>query len=390
MKKAFTLVEMLIVVVIIVTLMAIVYRLSSVASDSDKKSKTIVRIQRLENCLSGYYAAFGSYPPVSLHGTRDFTLQVDEHGIQEDGQGLDVYTAEENRAWRQVRAACLAQPVACNFPFPKGYREVIRELSDEMAQLASEEADGYEGLWSDGRGGSDSDKKSKFGAGFDDGNTGNGTGRFSGNADKADWRNIQLFRFGLMSYLLPRYLVMMTGSDAFYSGDFAQWSQNNVLPCDPFTGETFNGWDEMKEYGEHTDVKKDIARLANIPSQAVCARWMPNLAGTCQCNRGFTLFGVDIRGEGDTILRANNGNLEIYSPGKGYSDQYVLDGITVQDGWWNELYYYSPAPYQRYTLWSGGANGKTFPPWVSRAKLNGTQNKRVAEWTHDDIVHMSN
>ena len=29
---------------------------------------------------------------------------------------------------------------------------------------------------------------------------------------------------------------------------------------------------------------------------------MPNLACTCQANRGYTLFGIQIRGEGDTIL----------------------------------------------------------------------------------------
>ena len=76
MKRGFTLIEMLIVVVIPATLMGMVFRLSSIGSDSDRRTKTIVRIQRLENCLSGYYAAFGSYPPVKRHGSPDPYLSV--------------------------------------------------------------------------------------------------------------------------------------------------------------------------------------------------------------------------------------------------------------------------------------------------------------------------
>ena len=60
MKKGFTLVEMLIVVVVLVTLMTITFRLTSLGRDQTDRNKTIARLQRLENALSGYYAAFGS------------------------------------------------------------------------------------------------------------------------------------------------------------------------------------------------------------------------------------------------------------------------------------------------------------------------------------------
>ena len=43
----------------IVTLMAITFRLGNVGSASTYKSRTVNRMQRLENCLSGYYAAYG-------------------------------------------------------------------------------------------------------------------------------------------------------------------------------------------------------------------------------------------------------------------------------------------------------------------------------------------
>ena len=71
MRRAFTLIELLVVVVVIVTRMAITFRLGSIGSESTSRARTVNRMQRLENCLSGYYAAYGSYPPVALHGSRD-------------------------------------------------------------------------------------------------------------------------------------------------------------------------------------------------------------------------------------------------------------------------------------------------------------------------------
>ena len=81
MKKAFTLVEMLVVVVVIVTLMTMTFRLSSIGDDSRRRNETLSRMNRIENCLSGYYAAFGGYPPVALHGTRNIYAKVSGHGI---------------------------------------------------------------------------------------------------------------------------------------------------------------------------------------------------------------------------------------------------------------------------------------------------------------------
>ena len=59
MKKAFRLVEMLVVVVVLVTLMSIVFKLGNVGDSSEKRTTTISRLQKLENCLSGHYAAAG-------------------------------------------------------------------------------------------------------------------------------------------------------------------------------------------------------------------------------------------------------------------------------------------------------------------------------------------
>ncbi len=401
MKRGFTLIELLVVIVVLVTLMSIMFRLTSLGGDADNRNRTIVNMQRLENCLSGYYAAFGSYPPVKLHGSRDIYQKVGGHGIQTGERNESIwgwdpqtfidgkYQQAENSAWQQVKAACLAQPVACQFPFPTGYSDQVKAISDILAEKANSGDDEYKEYWSD------PELKAKLSAGFDDGGAGSGsTGRFSANKDESDWRRIQLFKFGLMSYLLPRYLVMMNGADDFFTGGFAQWDDSNTIPSNPFTGSPYSNWQEIKNKAESTR-QSDLAYVANIPSQAVCARWLPNLEKTCYCNHSFSVFGIDIRrDDGHSAMRSDNADIEIYSPaedsGGSYKDQYILDCVTVQDGWWRELYYYSPEPHQTYILWSAGPNGRTFPAWISRKGLSAKANECVAAWTADDIIHMSN
>ena len=392
MKKGFSLVEMLIVVTVLVTLMGITFRLGSIGGPSSDRNATVARLQRLENCLSGYYAAFGTYPPVKLHGSRNYKLSVSSHGIQNvDGEEEDLKwnwaasrrsgdtsSQGEMDDWAKVEAACKAQPVDCRFPFPQGYGEFVDAISSDF------QANPPEGI--------SEEKKRVFSSGFDDG-VSNNRGRHAANKKEADWREIQLFKFGLMSYLLPRYLVMMNSAEELYE-DYNQWTGNNSLPSDPLTGITYSNWKALRDKS-NSDKGTDLAHVANIPSQAVCARWMPNLSGICKANRNYSLFGVNIRDpEEGSELSVENINIQIFSPHGGNSDstanQYILDGVTIRDGWGSDLYYYSPSPYQRYTLWSAGANGKTFPPWVSRDGLSGKAKECIAKWTHDDIFSLSN
>lgn len=390
MKKAFTLVEMLIVVVVLVTLMTITFRLSSIGSDQSKRNATIARMQRIENCLSGYYAAFGSYPQVRLHGSRNIYAKADGHGIQSDSEEnrsiwgwTSIGEKPELEAWNQVKAACKSQPVDCRYPFPaeSAYNELVKSVSEAIKQKAAN-ADNV----------SDEQKK-VLAAGFDNGVTDN-AGRHNGQADQSDWRQIQLFKFGLMSYLLPRYLVMMNSKEELYrEGNYGQWTGNNRLPVNPLKGQSSKwNWQTIRTYSRSDNPEK-FAEVANIPSQAVTARWMPNLAGIVCCNHDYKLYGIDIRGDsGASDLRADNLDIQVYSPGGNGStgQQYVLDGVTVLDGWWHEFYYYSPAPYQTYTLWSAGPNNRTFPPWISRKALDSKANRCVGLWVEDDIVRMSN
>lgn len=389
MKKGFTLVEMLIVVVVIVTLMTMTFRLSSIGDNSNRRNTTIARMNRIENCLSGYNAAFGSYPPVALHGTRNIYARVSDHGIQsEDQENTSIWgwtrigEEQEREAWEQVKAACKSQPVDCRFPFPSEseYNTLVKSVSDSLQKLANQSGNNLS-----------QSRKTVLSSPFDNGVTDN---RGRHDSDETDWRRSQLFKFGLMSYLLPRYLVMMNSDEDFFRGGYSQWEQSNTMPCDPFTGRKFSGWQSVREYSRRTQ-GSDLARVANIPSQAVTARWMPNLEGIVCCNHDYKLFGISIRGDyGASELRPDNTDIEVYSPGGygagGTANQYVLDSVTVLDGWWHEFYYYSPPPHQTYTLWSGGPNNRTFPPWISRKTLDGAANKCVGLWVEDDIVRMSN
>ena len=402
MKKAFTLVELLIVVVVLVTLMTMTFRLTSIGDDQKRRNMTVDRLQRLENCLSGYFAAFGTYPPVRLHGSRNYKLETNSHGIQNlDGDAQDLKwnwydvsshavssSRDEAEDWLKVKAACKAQPVDCRYPFPtgdgsgNGWNDYVQAVSDELKQ----------GL-GDATGLTDEQKK-VFSAGFDDGVTQN-IGRHGQNRDLSEWRDVQLFKFGLMSFLLPRYLIMMRSDKSLYN-DYEQWIGNNTLPSDPLTGQKYNSWRDLQDKAVSRE-KTDTAHVANIPSQAVTARWMPNLEGICNCNSSVDpLFGIDIN---DNYWEKGihiSYDIEVFSPSSGggggansTSGQYLLDGVTVLDGWGREFYYYCPAPYQNYVLWSAGANGKTFPPWVPRESLDSKAKECVGYWTEDDVVNLS-
>ena len=380
MKRGFTLVEMLIVVVVLVTLMTMTFRLSSLGGDSWRRNQTIARLQRLENCLSGYYAAFGTYPPVKLHGSRNPWVKV-QNGVQgdEDDEDENVFNRSETEAWAQVEAACRAQPVACNFPFPRrDYSEFVKAQCEQLQEWAKENQDALK---------DDPYFKRLIDGGFDDGVSQN-PGRH--DLDKTEWRDVQLFSFGLMSYLLPRYLVMITNdNEPLYKS--AQWRSNNTLPRNALDGKEFNGWDDICDKVNGND-KTELAKVSNIASQAVCARWMANLENSVRTPRGhLSVFGINIKDNSHNAFWPERMRTKIHYP-RGYDgggNPYILDECSVCDGWGNDYFYYSPDPCQSYVLWSSGPNGKTFPPWMDREKLDSTARDIVSRWTKDDIVSMS-
>ena len=415
MKKAFTLVEMMVVVAVIVTLMAIVFRLSGTADNDTQRIETINRLQRVENCLSGYYAAYGIYPPVRLHGSRDIYLAVNRGTQLQRPSGErneDLWNWEnigedaEQAAAAQVMAACKAQPVAAKFPLDdqsggKGGEGEMASLVSRVAQgLAERAASGEEAFrkfWDP------PEVKAKLIAKFDDGQSQN-VGRFEGKFGGIEWGDIQLFQFGLMSYLTPRYVVMIgcRGEDDGSEGELSkydkiglydladQWKVFNRIPANPITGEKYSTWAEFKKNMSPEAAEK-------IPSQSICARWIGNLEGICVGSAEKKVFGVTICTGQYSQLGIDNYGIEVYRP---YGEnntrgQYVLDELTVTDafspdgGRPRDLLYYCPHPYQSYVLWSAGPNGRTFPPWVDRRTLSAQANKCIAKWVEDDIIKMS-
>jgi len=410
-RSGFTLVEMLIVVAILATLMTIVFRLGSVGGEDSRRTTTVVRLQKIENCLSGYYAAFGSYPPVKVMGSRDIYCKVDENGDQDVGGG------SETLDWGQINAACKTQPFGCEYPGDKQDNEVIEAWTGEIAERVGNSQD-YPNY---------APGKYKHAVIFQGGgeisgpNVGEGFNDAFGEDGSSDWKRVKLFKFGVVSFLLPRYLFMMGGDERLFgkqneegksSNVCVQWSDNNDMPCDPFEGKGFdeseNGWATVRNYAQTgnqgTINHNQLARIANIPSQAVCARWMPNLEHTCRTLRTMTFFGVQINHPDHTGLGLD----DEYPPDPGTHDKcggqsvktYKNAFVTILDGWDQEYYYYSPAPYQSYTLWSAGRNRCTFPPWMDRTKFS---NEKVAgaydpddrhimtvsECVEDDIMQMS-
>ena len=218
--------------------------------------------------------------------------------------------------------------------------------------------------------------------------------------EEVDSKRLTLFRYGLMSFLLPRYRFMLDcakGSDsgnteAFNNSidNYRQWTEFNPLPPRMNSGIAHTSWKDFCDtMGGEDDWEIDL-----IPSQAACARWLPNLQGIVS-GRRVKFFGMTF-GHGSGIPDVKNAaSFNLYSAGGSHrsgNSGYPLNKFTVYDGWDREFYYYSPAPYQTYILWSAGKDGLTFPPWVDLEqfrKEHPDQYYTAVKWMADDIKYMS-
>lgn len=366
--------------VVIVTLMGIVFRLAGVGGDSRANAKTVARMQRIENAISGYYAAYGSYPPVPLQGrSRDINVRVDSNGVQgsPSDQNPANLSSPDTETKKQVEAACRAQPLAVLWPMFMYAGESSKKSTAEKQVTAIA-----------------TQLKASFGP----------LRNVGGLAlDKSDWKDVQLFQFGLLSFLLPRYLFMLEGANEMYDNHpRGQWAKNNQRPCTLDQGRPYESWERMqKDVLKQDSVSSGRASIIeNLASQSVCARWMPNFEGIISGGRRF--YGVST-GDGDWPYLS--GELYVGLPERGHrkvlrqfsphgfdssGSLYILNGMTISDGWGNEFYYYSEAPYQDYRLWSAGPNVATFPPWLDVNSFSTKEQKTILEWTKDDVSHLSN
>lgn len=414
-SKGFTLIELLIVVVVIATLMGMIFRLAGVGGDQKARNTTITRLQKLEFALSGYFAAFGSYPPVPLHGTRDIFCAVNEYGIQM----IDGSDQTSKLEWPRVRAACLSQPVACEFPFNSKDSGVKAIQQAQCSQAASS-----------GCLGSGSVDLIENASMFPNRNDLASIDKNHPNVQVTMWQKVQIFKFGVMSFLTPRWTYMVAGPYELYDRETycAPWeSQNDLKTLYRFSDgrRLYSAQDGWKKLQEDTSQRKDsssfngnektdrrFTRILMQPSQAVCARWMEALDGivsggmtffgvnTCVDHRDWHTYEQDISSSEKVsytqqhpyYVASRNG------PQNGMGGMlYKLNGMTVRDGWGEDLFYYSPPPYQSYRLWSAGPNRKTIPPWVELESLrsvggdggSGNGQMTAANWVADDIVGLS-
>lgn len=398
-KSGFTLIELLIVTVVIVTLMAVVFRLSGVAGDANEVRATVERMQKLENCLSGYYAVFGSYPPVPLQGaSRNIYRKVADSNsyIQSsDADDLETELISDN-----VLAACRAQPVAAMYPPPAKFGDLSSE--DKYKQYW-DKVNAYlsAGYW-DG----DEEERVQQNSSKTQIDLATNPGYLNSYQGESDSTKLQLFRYGLMSFLLPRYRMMLQCAQtqgSSYGGNsswanmidnFRQWTEFNQLPAKMDSGISYSSWkDFCNDMGGDDDWEIDL-----IPSQAACARWLPNLVGNIVSGRGGKFFGMDIGDcsvDGGIPSVESAPNFAFYSPGgvsASDSSGYPLMSTTVRDGWGMDFFYYSPPPYQSYVLWSAGPNKKTFPPWVDLDEFrnqNQDHYHSAMTWMADDVKFMS-
>lgn len=327
-RSAFTLIEMMVVVALVGILIGGVFRLLNAAGEGAKRGETIERMQRIENALSGFYAAYGSYPPVEQHGSPDPFVEEAEDGTTSPVSSLEAENA--NRA-----AAC--QPMAFEFP-------PMKALDDYIATRFQSQ-----GILSPNR----------------------NPGIFT---QSEKWPQMKLYRYGVVSFLVPRY-------DAI--GDFTLDPSNQYEPR-PIDTKLAPNEGLYKNHKQWTNYNP--ARKAKAEREA-CARWLPNLRGIVRGGR--KLLGVETGvphcdNESQLSEGGNANRAYEYSGSK-----YFLRKMTIQDAWGNDFYYHSAPPYQSYRLWSAGPDGVTFPADYPLQQLNTSDRKTVSGWIKDDIARPS-
>ncbi len=329
-RAAFTLIELMVVVALIGILIGGVFRLIGTAGEKAKRGRTVDRLQRLENALSGFYAEYGTYPPVRRQDSPDPFTETAEDLKDSDYTKLD---ADGKFAYRGARASH-CQPMAFEFPTPQSMDASIPQL---------------------------------FGSGKEAANV--NPGGFDGSSDS--WEKTKLFRYGALSFLLPRLLVMGIAPDK--DGNIIESSLTPKLSL--FNKAIWNNYNLGKVRNGKLD--KDTFLKQNERESITCGRLLPNLERI--------VYG------GKTLLGVNTAEPEAGYPMFGVHDKIVLGRMTVFDGFGfgkgNEIYYYSAPPYQSYRIWSAGPDGKTFPPWIPLEDIKSVEDrKKVNGWIKDDIA----
>ncbi|MFA7172819.1 MAG: type II secretion system protein [Kiritimatiellia bacterium] len=342
-RRAFTLLELMVVLVIIGILIASVFKLFSAVSENSSKAKTKARMERLQNAISGFYSSYGTYPPVPEHLSPDPMNVTSDRGKKSENKNL-WNSGDKAKA---AELAARSQPVSFEYPTPISYNDAIGKVFGSQQIRSANEV-------------------------FVNPDTESAT----------KWEDVKMFKFGLMSFLLPR--VELVGLPREKTGF------NNDQPRPEFY--------ESKQWKHHnttsrigsSDKGKLLKALRNQRELEMreCAKWIPNLEGIMSGNAP-TIMNTVLAGGGE-MADSVGGSSQFRGVYDKDGQNAILFCTTVVDGWGRDFFYYSAPPYQSYRIWSAGADGKTFPPWIPfeslRSELSPKELKEVSEWIKDDIV----
>jgi len=314
-KNGFTLVELMVVLAVIGILMTSVFKLMSTVSNTRMDAETRAKLERIQNALSGYYAAYGCYPPVPLLGPTDPTGDIEEGGEKVSDESKKAILASR------------AQANSFEYPTPPKMDAYLNERFKDVPALTANQVN---------------------------------------MKDEFEWEETKYFKFGLVSFLLPRVEIIEfneMNQDVFKK----QWGY-------------FNKNSARSGYGNEETINWEGAvQKQRAIENEVCVKFLPNLEKIVNFpNR--TVLGVN-------ISDPRSGESSHYSINKLKDDRtaVVLKKASITDGWGNEFFYYSPPPYQSYRLWSAGPNMKTYPPWIASQDW-GSRRDQISEWISDDIV----
>lgn len=321
--KGFTLIELMIVIAIIGILIGTTFKLMQVAADSKARAVTIARMERLQNALSGYYAAYGMYPAVPFYGNPD--PSASGQLAEADGSAISGNSSAS------AQASARAQPVGFEYPTPTWLDNRIPILfyPDNVISL----------------------------------NT--AIGSLSPTDD--DWRKYKGFKFGLMSFLLPRIQIIGHPNDGDRAPlqdvyQKAQWKNNNL--------------------------NSDLLNLEKqrLLENEACLRWLPCFEGILRSfPEKVTLKDGNGRVTAEVTINGDEGGNRMAPRQMQDGPKVALAFITITDGWGREFFYYSAPPYQSFKVWSAGPDGLTYPPWIP--STDSTYQKLKAQnWTKDDMV----
>jgi prepilin-type N-terminal cleavage/methylation domain-containing protein len=343
-NNGFTLIELMIVIAIIGILIGTTFKLMQVAVESKARAVTVARMERLQNALSGYFSAYGMYPAVPTAYINTDPTGTGSGDLYDESTGDRLKDGTDGEKARRASASAHAQPIGFEYPTPLYLTtEKLQRLLRDSSVVSMGD------IW-------------------------------SSMDDVEDWKKNKTFKFGLLSFLLPR--VEVIGISYTRSGTPITGINSTAPVPEAYILEQWKGNNKSSSVsGNSPNADKDRAdrlyKQLEVENE-VCRRWMPCFEGVL---RSFAdnILGVKVNCN-------DNAGTRIHKRHFGKDGTYVaLAYITIVDGWGNEFFYYSAPPYQSFRVWSAGPDGKTFPPWIPSS--NSTYRDWNAQnWIKDDIV----